>query len=227
MNDIEKIFAGLGGQFITPFTEFRKKAVSIKAFVFDWDGVFNSGIKVSEDGSPFSEPDSMGLNMLKLNYWLLKKTIPPTFIITGENNKTALRFARRENMNAVFLSYKDKTEALDFICKEHGLKKEETAFVFDDILDIGVAAKAGLSFLVDHPGSPLTKDFIISNGICDYVTGNTGGGEAVREVCELLIGTTGDMHRTIDTRIRFKGDYEKYLKEKSCIETQLFRYEKH
>ncbi len=223
MDDFEKIFSGLGGRFITPFNEMKGKAAGIRAAVFDWDGVFNTGIKSGSEGSPFSEPDTMGLNMLKLNFWLQHGTILPTFIITGESNHTALKLARRENMNAVFLNYIYKPDAIDIICEQYGLRKNEIVFVFDDILDIEVAKQTGLSVLVNRESSPLTKGYVVSNNICDYVTGNSGGDAAVREVCELLIGMTGDMSKTIETRIRFKGYYEKYLSEKSRIEPQIFK----
>jgi 3-deoxy-D-manno-octulosonate 8-phosphate phosphatase (KDO 8-P phosphatase) len=223
MDITEKIFTGLGGRFVTPFNRFKTKASRINAFVFDWDGVFNSGIKASDEGSPFLEPDSMGLNMLRLNYYLVHGKVPPVFIITGENNKTAVTFARRENLNSVFLSFTNKTEALDIICKEYGLEDDEIAFMFDDILDFGAARRTGMTFLVKHPGNPLTKDFVVSNNICDYVTGNSGDSEAVREVCELMIGITGDMGKTIETRIRFEGTYKEYLAERGKIETSLHK----
>ena len=223
MDSLEKTFNEIGGRFITPYNILKEKAAGIKAAVFDWDGVFNDGTKSGDEGSPFSEPDTMGLNMFKLNYWLVNKKIPQTFIITGQNNKTAIKLAERENMNAVFLSYLYKPDALNIICDLYDIKKEEIAFVFDDILDLEVAKQVGLSFLVNRPGSPLTKDHVISKRICDYVTGNSGGNAAVREVCELLIGMTGSMTGTIETRIRFKGDYKKYLSEKSRIKTKIFK----
>jgi 3-deoxy-D-manno-octulosonate 8-phosphate phosphatase (KDO 8-P phosphatase) len=126
-------------------------------------------------------------------------------------------------MNAVFLNVKNKTEALDIICQEYGLNDDEIAFMFDDILDLGAARRTGLSFLVKHPGNPLTSRYAVSNKICDYVTGNSGDSEAVREVCELMIGITGDMDKTIDARIRFEGKYEEYLTEKKKIETQVVK----
>ncbi len=224
MDNIEEQFSELGGKFITSYSDLKEKASKIKAVIFDWDGVFNNGLKMSDVGSAFSEPDTMGMNMFKLDYWLRNKHLPYTFIITGENNQMALKIANRERMNAVFLSYINKTEALNIICNKHGLKKEEVAFVYDDILDIGVAKEVGVSILISRSGSPLTTNYVISNGICDYVTGNPGGEFAVREACELLIGMNGDMNKTIDTRIRFKGDYEKYLAERNLIETQLIRF---
>ncbi len=224
MEHIEKQFTELGGKFITSYANLKEKVAKIKAVIFDWDGVFNNGLKISDVGSAFSEPDTMGMNMFKLDYWLRNRHLPYTFIITGENNQMALKIANREKMNAVFLSYINKTEALNIICDKYGLKKEEVAFMYDDILDIGVAKEVGVSILISRSGSPLTTNYVISNGICDYVTGNPGGEFAVREVCELLIGTNGDMSKTIDTRIRFKGDYEKYLAERGLIETQLIRF---
>ena len=225
MENIEKQFTELGGRFVTSYPDLKEKVSEIKAVIFDWDGVFNNGSKVSDAGSLFSEPDAMGINMFKLDYWLRNKHLPYTFFITGENNKLALKLATREKMNAVFLKYKNKTEALNIICDRHGLKKEEIAFVYDDILDIGVAKEVGVSILINRSGSPLTTNYVISNGICDYVTGNPGGEFAVRETCELLIGMNGNMNKTIETRIRFKGDYENYLAERNLIETHLFRFE--
>ncbi len=222
MDNPEKIFQETGGQFITPYKILKEKAAEIKAAVFDWDGVFNDGTKYNDEGSPFSEPDSMGLNMFRLNHWLMENQIPQIFIITGKNNRSAVKFSEREKINAVFLNYIYKPDALDIICEQYGLKKEEIVFVFDDILDFEVARQAGISFLVQRKAGPLTTNFAISNNICDYVTGNPGGNFAVREACELLIGMTGNMTKTIETRIRFKGDYEKYLFERNRIETKIF-----
>ncbi|NPA37092.1 MAG: phosphatase [Chlorobi bacterium] len=224
MADVEKLFTSIGGTFINQFTDLKSKAGKIKAFVFDWDGVFNNGSKVSDKGSPFAEPDAMGMNMLKLDFWLRNGNLPYTFIITGENNQPALALAEREHMDAAFLSYINKSEALEIICEKYGLSEDEIAFVFDDILDIEVAKKAGLSILVNRSGSPLTTDYLVSEKICDYITGNAGGNFAVREACELLIGLAGDMKKTIDTRIRFKGDYENYLLERNLKATHIYNY---
>ncbi|TAJ09745.1 phosphatase [Marinilabiliaceae bacterium JC017] len=226
MTDIEKIFSEMGGQFITPFSFLKEKVKKVKAIIFDWDGVFNNGSKATDMGSPFAEPDAMGMNMFKLDYWLRNKQFPLTFIVTGENNKLGLNLARREHMNAVFLNYKNKTKALEFLCESYHITPEEIAFVYDDILDIDVARKVGVSLLIDRSGSPLMKQYLIDNKICDYITGNPGGQCAVREVCELLIGANGDMNNTIETRVKFVGDYEHYLRDRDQIETRLFEFQK-
>jgi 3-deoxy-D-manno-octulosonate 8-phosphate phosphatase (KDO 8-P phosphatase) len=221
MANIEQTFKHLGGQFITPYEQLQGKTKKLKAIIFDWDGVFNNGSKMNDLGSLFAEPDAMGMNMFKLDYWLRNKQLPFTFIITGENNQLALKLAQREHMHAVFLSFKNKTLALNSICKTYQLQKDEIAFVYDDILDIEVAKQVGVSILINRSGSPLTSQYLICREICDYVTGNTGGNFAVREACELLIGMNGDMEKTIDARIAFTGNYETYLEERNTIATQL------
>ena len=47
----------------------------IKAFVFDWDGVFNNGAKDSEGASPFNEVDAMGTNLLRFNHHLRRLAV--------------------------------------------------------------------------------------------------------------------------------------------------------
>jgi hypothetical protein len=42
---IETIFTKLGGQFMSSMEALEIKLGGIKAFVFDWDGVFNNGVK--------------------------------------------------------------------------------------------------------------------------------------------------------------------------------------
>jgi 3-deoxy-D-manno-octulosonate 8-phosphate phosphatase (KDO 8-P phosphatase) len=49
MNNLEELFTGLGGSFLTPPQEIGHRLKSIKAYLFDWDGVFNNGEK-AENG---------------------------------------------------------------------------------------------------------------------------------------------------------------------------------
>ena len=73
MTDIAKLYRDLGGMFVCSPEELKQKLMNVKAFVFDWDGVFNNGQKQSSGGSHFSEVDSMGLNLLRFSHYLRKK----------------------------------------------------------------------------------------------------------------------------------------------------------
>mgnify|MGYP002713120031 CR=1 FL=1 len=220
--DIQASFKNAGGEFISPLSVFFEKLPSIKAFVFDWDGVFNNGFKPDNNGSPFSETSSMGLNMLRYSYYLKNGVQPHVFIITGENNLPALKLAEREHYHGVYLSMKNKLDALDHIEKHFGIHNNEVAFSFDDILDLGMAEKAGLRFAVKRKSNPLMNEFVKEQGLADYRTGADGDQHAVREICELLIGLNGNYPQTIEGRFRFTEGYTTYLNERNSIEVQLY-----
>jgi 3-deoxy-D-manno-octulosonate 8-phosphate phosphatase (KDO 8-P phosphatase) len=222
--DLEKEFLKNGGVFLTPAKLIGKSLAATKAFVFDWDGVFNDGSKTSNTDSSFSEIDSMGINLLRFDYWLRHGHFPLIFIITGMNNKTAAEFSQREHLDGIFLNTKNKKEALASICNSHNISDREIAFIFDDILDIEVARLSGLSFCVGRKSNPLLMDYIINNKVCNYITAFRGESHAVREICELLIGLSGDYTRALELRIQFNGEYEEYLNSRNKIITSVVKF---
>jgi 3-deoxy-D-manno-octulosonate 8-phosphate phosphatase (KDO 8-P phosphatase) len=225
MNVIQELFIRLGGRFISSAEEIREKYSKLKVVVFDWDGVFNNGFKHRESGSLFSETDSMGLNLLRFNFYASHGNLLNTFIVTGLNNVMAVTFAEREHFNGIYLNYKFKEEAFEEIRKLTGIGFGEMAFIFDDVLDFGMARKCGLSFFIPGKASPLTTNYVLDNQLCDYVTAHDGSSYAVREICELLIGLTGKFNETVEDRIRFKGPYEEYFQTRNRVKTEVFTRE--
>jgi len=222
---IEKIansFISAGGKFVATPEEIRRKLLPIKAFVFDWDGVFNNGNKDINGDSPFSESDSMGTNLLRFGYWLLNGSMPLTAIITGQNNQTALEFAKRENFDDVFANVKDKTSAFTHFTLAHNLKPEEVLFVYDDVLDLPVANICGVRFFVKNGGTLLMREFVEREKMADYVTANTGGSYAVREVAELLLGLKGVYSEVLHHRIKYSDTYTAYLKKRYSHHPRLY-----
>ena len=128
----------------------------------------------------------MGVNMLRFAYWLRFRDLPLTAIITGENNSSAFHFARREHLHTVYYSVKNKLNALEHLNQTYGISYEQTAYVFDDILDLPVAQQCGLRFLVKRKGSPVFTEYVKNKKLCDYISGNTGTEHAVREITELV-----------------------------------------
>ena len=218
---IQELFEKEGGIFLSSAEEIARKLQDIHCFVFDWDGVFNNGTKANTKGSPFSEPDSMGLNMLRFSYWLLFDRLPITAIITGENNLTALDFAKREHLNAVFLGSKNKKETLTAMASNYGLSPNQIAFTFDDILDLNAAEMCHLSFYIRRQASPLLREFIVNNKLCDYISGQKGGNHAVREITELVNGLFGNYNETIQKRMKYDDDYQRYLAIRNSITLEM------
>src|ERR1700739_4497109 len=113
MNNIQKKYEAIGATFLLPENEMKQKLRTIKAFVFDWDGVFNTGEKNGGGSSSFNEVDSMGTNLLRFGYYLQHKQLPKTAVISGEKNETAFYFANREHFDASYFKIVNKKWALD------------------------------------------------------------------------------------------------------------------
>lgn len=228
MNNIEEIFSQTGGQFILPFEEFETKLRKIKAFVFDWDGVFNAGIKLGNQGSPFAEPDSMGTNLMRLGYWLShEEQFPTVGIITGANNPPAMELAARERFQAVYMSVKYKILALEHFCQQYGLKPEEIAYTFDDVNDLGMAQKVGIRFLVKRNASPMMTHYAIAHDRCDYITAHSGGEYAVREISELILSTLGLFDKVVAHRVSYDETYQRYLSLRNSGKPKHYKMAKH
>jgi 3-deoxy-D-manno-octulosonate 8-phosphate phosphatase (KDO 8-P phosphatase) len=218
--DLEEIFVKLGGTFITPSVEIASCLANIRVFIFDWDGVFNNGSKTGDTGSPFSEIDSMGINLLRFSFWLKTGQMLNTFIITGMNNQAALGFARREHFNGIFMNQKNKKLALNAICESQNIRPDQAAFIFDDIIDLAVAKECGLSFYVNRTCNPLLSTYIKENRIASYITAHSGNNNAIREICELLIGLNGNYNTSVEMRSRYSDEYNEYFETRNKIETR-------
>jgi 3-deoxy-D-manno-octulosonate 8-phosphate phosphatase (KDO 8-P phosphatase) len=216
-----EIFEEKGAKFLVSHKEFKSRLNKIKFFIFDWDGVFNNGVKFGEQGSLFSDIDAMGINVLRFAYWLKNKDFPKTFILTGMFNNSAKKLALREHFNGIFINSKFKIDIVNKLCEEHGVTYENIAFLFDDILDLEVATKVGLALRVKRESSPMLDKFIIEKKIGHYLSANTGNNNAVREICELITGIWGNYNEVVEKRMAFKGDYEKYLLQRNDIKTKV------
>ncbi len=220
--DISQTVARFKGEFITNAEALAAKLHRVKAFVFDWDGVFNGGWKDSEGSSAFNEIDAMGSNLLRFNHHLRNNKQAVAAIITGENNKAAIAFAKREHFNAVYCGIKYKAVALDHLCKAHGLADEEVAFFFDDVLDFSIAERVGLRVMIGRDCNPLMIDWARDKGNIDYLTHSDGVHYALREAFELLTGISGKYEETISERAQFTERYQRYLKERNEAETSFY-----
>ena len=220
--NIQNLFTEIGGEFITPVEELTTKVGQIKAFIFDWDGVFNDGTKDDHGSSNFSEIDSMGINLLRFGWWLKTGQMPLLVIISGERNVRSFQLAKREHYDAAYFRIKHKIEALEHLLAQHNLKPEEVAFFFDDALDLSLAECCGVRIMVRHRGNPLFKKYVIENGLTDYITGSEGHQFAVREGCELLLGLQNVHDQTIRERRKYYPHYAQYYGQRQAVESRYF-----
>jgi 3-deoxy-D-manno-octulosonate 8-phosphate phosphatase (KDO 8-P phosphatase) len=224
MFSIPEIAARFKGSFIASPETIAERLHQVKAFVFDWDGVFNGGWKDAEGTSPFNEVDAMGTNLLRFNHHLRNQAQPITAIITGENNKAAISFARREHFHAVYCGVKYKAEAIRHLHDAFGISEGEVAFVFDDVLDFSVAKDCGLRIMVHRDCNPLLIGYARDHNYIDYLTAADGAHYALRETVELLTGLSGSYEETIRERADFTPRYREYLHDRNQTVPQFYTY---
>lgn len=217
-----KIFETNGGRFLISESLLNSNLSRIKAFVFDWDGVFTNGEKDFELQSRFNEIDSMGTNLLRFSYFLKHKELPITAIISGENNKTAFTFTSRECFNANYFKVANKTDATKHLCENFGILPNEIAYVFDDVLDLSVAKECGLRIFISRKANSMLNEYVIKNKLADYITAAESGQFAVREASEVLMTVYGLFNEAVTQRINYSADYSNYISQRRTIKTKCF-----
>lgn len=222
MDRSQETYEGLGAEFLIPQYSIAEKAQTIKAFLFDWDGVFNTGTKEVGGSSSFNEIDSMGTNLLRFSYYYKNRQLPPTAIISGEKNESAFFFSKREHFNASYSKFPDKRIALQHFCETNKIKPSEICFFFDDVLDLAVASVVGLRIFVPHKFTPEFTRYVKQNELADYITGSVSGGYAVREACEMLMTANGLYNEVITLRMNFADLYKQYIALRNDTPTQFF-----
>lgn len=222
MKNIENLYIALGGEFLNDLPAISAKLSKIKAFIFDWDGVFNNAVKNENGSSNFNEADSMGTNLLRFSHFVSKQQVPLTAIISGEKNSQSFFFTNREHFNSCYFKISNKIEALNHFCIEHNIKPEEVCYFFDDVLDLSIAKVCGLRMMMNREAGVLFKQYVRENNLADYITANDGGHYGVREACELLMAAATNFNECIKMRTDYTDTYKTYLAKRNEPITNYF-----
>jgi len=203
-------------RFATPPEELAARLARVRGVVLDWDGVAGPGFKGPDAPSSFNEIDSMGLNLLRFTLWRRGGCgrIPPLAVVSGQRDSAAQALADRENLDGLYMGFLDKRLALEHLCRTCGLEPSELLFIFDDVIDFGMAERCGARFLVGRPAQPLMEAFARRRGLCDYVVREPGGTGAVREACEVTLGLLGADEEAFVDRGWYGETYQRYLAER-------------
>ncbi len=161
----------------SPSPEVIDKARQIKLLVLDVDGVLSDGkLYFSAQGDElkaFNILDGHGIKMLRSQGIEVG-------IITGRNSPIVARRARDLGIELIFQGREDKRVALDEMTRDVGIALDQTAYMGDDLPDLGALVSAQLGFTV-----PNAHEFVQEHA--DYCTTRRGGEGAVREVCDLIL----------------------------------------
>ena len=105
-------------------------------------------------------------------------------IITGRKSELVEIRSNELKIKYLYQGISEKTVILEEIMQKTGLKKEEIAYMGDDLNDILIMKQSGLT------GAPRdAADEVIQ--IVDFVSGKNGGSGAVREFVEYILKKDG------------------------------------
>lgn len=165
----------MGNEKIT--NEILERARKIKLLLMDCDGVLTDGkLYFSANGEElkvFHVRDGQGLVS-----W--HKAGFQSGIISGRNSPIVKKRATELGIQFIEQGSIDKIEDFEKIILEAGVSAEETAFVGDDIPDIELLKRVGMSFAVADAEQEVLLCAL-------YKTESKGGCGAVREITNLLL----------------------------------------
>ncbi len=90
----------------------------------------------------------------------------------------------------IYTAVKDKAALLTEICQTQNLNLSEVAFVGDDIVDVPPMKLVGTPIAVAN-AVPVVKE------IATYISIQSGGNGAIREIAECIVGTTNQISGSI------------------------------
>lgn len=158
-----------------------EKAKKLKLLILDVDGVLTDGrLFFDNEGTEykcFHARDGHGIK-------LLRQTGVEVAVISGrKSNSVALRM-KNLGIEYVYQGHENKIAAFNEIIQSLSIEPEQAAHVGDDLLDLPVMTRVGLSIAVNDANDAV-KDY------ADWCTETPGGLGAVREVCDFIMKSQG------------------------------------
>lgn len=170
-----------------PLTEdkLHQLAAGIKVLLMDVDGVLT-------DGHLYLVPDNHG-NMVETKgfdsqdgialRWLTWFDIK-TGVISGRESPATSTRAKQVGMSWVFQGHIEKIPLLEQIVAESKVHPSEIAYIGDDLTDVVIMRRVGLSFATANAREEVKRSAMAVTSAC-------GGSGAAREVIEVLLKARG------------------------------------
>ena len=167
----------------------QSKLKLIKLLLLDVDGVLTNGQITYASGNvetkSFNVKDGLGIR-------LLQSAGIQIGIVTGRTSEALLHRCADLGITMIYDGVKAKGDLLDAILSVTGFSAHEVAFVGDDLPDIPLLRKVGISIAVADAHELVKKN-------ADMVTFNKGGEGAVREVCERILEALNLWEKIVQT----------------------------
>jgi 3-deoxy-D-manno-octulosonate 8-phosphate phosphatase (KDO 8-P phosphatase) len=161
--------------------DLTQRASRIKLLLMDCDGVLTDGrIWLTPGGGEqksFNTHDGLGLS-------LLHRAGLKSGIISGRDSESVARRAAELGIEFVRQGDEQKVPVFEKILTEAQVSVDEVAYIGDDLTDVPIMRRVGLSVAVANAVAEVREQAI-------HVTRAKGGKGAVREVVELILKAQG------------------------------------
>jgi 3-deoxy-D-manno-octulosonate 8-phosphate phosphatase (KDO 8-P phosphatase) len=160
----------------------------IKLFITDIDGVWtDGGMYYDEAGNEFKKfntADSAGVLFLHLLNL-------PVAIVTGETTNMVKRRSEKLKVDYLFMGISNKLEVATKLCSDLQITLDEAAYIGDDINDIALLQKVGLSAAPDN-----APDYVKQK--VNWVIPVKGGNGAFRAFVEKYLKEMNLLESTVE-----------------------------
>jgi len=158
-------------------SKIKNKMKNINLVLTDVDGVLtDGGMYYSSEGDimkKFFVRDGMGVT-------LLKKHGIDTVIVTKEKNLIITQWYKNMKVKKLYDGVLDKGAILSKICITFNAKPEEICYIGDDVNDIALMKKCGLSVAPKNSVKEVKK-------VADYISEIKGGEGVFRDIVDLIL----------------------------------------
>ena len=156
-----------------------EKFRNIKLLILDVDGVLTDG-KIwltanGEEMKSFHTHDGLGIQSLQRAGILIA-------IISSRQSVIVEHRMQELGVTHVYQGQASKIAAFETLITKLRLPEDATAYVGDDLPDLPVMTKVGLSIAVNNAVAPV-------KACADWHTQRNGGEGAVREVCDMILAS--------------------------------------
>ncbi|MBU6467683.1 MAG: HAD hydrolase family protein [Betaproteobacteria bacterium] len=159
----------------------------IRLIGFDVDGIMTNGqLHFSSNGEEiksFHVRDGLGIK-------LLQRIGIEACIITGRQSNIVETRAKELGIHLVYQGVDDKLTVFKHIIDEKQLSWEECAYMGDDLQDLPILKRCGISLTVPE-APPLIRNQV------DWIASIGGGQGAVRQAAEFLLSSRGQWQEAI------------------------------
>ena len=167
--------------------EIIQKAKKVKLLILDVDGVLTDGKLFFDDQGreykSFHARDGHGIK-------LLRQTGVEVAVISGRKSNSVELRMKNLGIEYLYQGQEDKVAAFSDVIQSLSINAEQTAYVGDDLIDLPVMSRVGLSVAVNDANFAVRE-------YADWCTDLSGGYGAVREVCDFIMQAQGNLEPVI------------------------------